>query len=64
MLDIKLNIGNITQRLGELEQERIRLQGMLEVFHTIGELGVNVIDRPPQVDELNIINTDEVIDGE
>jgi len=63
MLDIKLNIENITKRLGEMDQERLRLQGMLEVFQSIDKLGVGVIEKPPE-EELNIVNTEEVIDGE
>ena len=46
-----------------MDQERIRLQGMLEVFQTIGNLGVNKIEKPAE-EELNIVNTEEVIDGE
>lgn len=63
MLDIKVNIENIQKRLVELEQERTRLHGMLEVFQTITQLGVSVIEKPPE-EELNIVNTEEVIDGE
>jgi len=65
MLDVKLNIENIQKRLVELDQERTRLQGMMEVFQTIDKLGVEVINKQTsESDELNIINTDEVIDGE
>jgi|TARA_R110002074_G_scaffold175084_1_gene338184 hypothetical protein len=63
MLDITMNIENIQKRLVEMDQERIRLQGMLEVFQTIGNLGVNKIEKPAE-EELNIVNTEEVIDGE
>ena len=58
-----MNIENIQKRLVEMDQERIRLQGMLEVFQTIGNLGVNKIEKPAE-EELNIVNTEEVIDGE
>ena len=65
-MDVELNITNIKKRLAELDAETKRLLGMLEVFDSIHKLGVKKIDnQSPESDEdLNITNTEEVIDGD
>jgi hypothetical protein len=63
-MDVELNITNIKKRMAELDTELKRLAGMLEVFDSIHTLGVKVIAKSPSVEDLNITNTEEVIDGD
>ena len=65
-MDIDLNIINIKKRLSELDAETKRLMGMLEVFESIKQLGVNTIEKRMESsdDDLNITVEEEVVDGD
>lgn len=59
-MDINKNIENITIRIKEIEDEKNRLSGMLEVMNTLKSMGVNMVDP----EKLKDTNTNEVIDEE
>ncbi len=59
-MDINKNIDNITIRIKEIEDEKNRLSGMLEVMNTLKSMGVNMVNP----ENLKDTNTNEVIDEE
>lgn len=57
-MDIEKNISALETRMKELETERTRLSGMLDVMQTIKNLGVKIIepqlkDDAPPVNEVS-----------
>lgn len=60
-MDIQENINAIQKKLSDIDDESKRLQGALEVLHTLQRMGVKVVN-PESNDGLKNIPEDEVID--